>query len=242
MSPKIHKKLIEEAKFLEGRHSRLYEFLRVIKIALEFIKGFRTLHFVGPSITVFGSARIGESHPYYALAQKTSELLSRAGFTIMTGGGPGLMEAANKGAQKGSREGGGLSLGCNIMLPHEQKPNPYLDKVVTFYYFFVRKVMLIKYSHAYVIFPGGFGTLDEMTEALTLIQTGKLRHFPVVLMGTNYWAGFIQWLKASPLAENAIKLEDLELIHLTDDPDETLQIIMASASQQVAVQKNQLNQ
>jgi uncharacterized protein (TIGR00730 family) len=154
-----------EAQFLAGRHSRFYEALRVIRISLEFFRGFFTLHFIGPAITVFGSARFKEDHPYYQLAQKVGAAIAREGFTVMTGGGPGVMEAANRGA----KEVGGTSIGCNIVLPHEQRPNPYLDQVVNFYYFFVRKVMLVKYSYAFVIMPGGFGTLDEMTEALTLL-------------------------------------------------------------------------
>ncbi len=152
--------------------------------------------------------------------------LAREGFTVMTGGGPGLMEAANRGA----KEAGGRSIGCNVMLPHEQAPNPYLDKVTTFYYFFVRKVMLVKYSYAYLILPGGFGTLDEMTEALTLIQTGKLYDFPVILMGSDYWSGFIKWVKESLVAQGAVSAADLDYIQVSDDPEEVLKRIREFSS------------
>ncbi|MCW5889325.1 MAG: TIGR00730 family Rossman fold protein [bacterium] len=174
----------EEIRFLQGPQSRRTELLRVLGIAWEFIRGFRTLHFVGPCVTVFGSARYPESHPYYGMARDVGAALARAGFTVMTGGGPGIMEAANRGA----REVGGRSVGCNIELPKEQRPNPYLDAFVTFRHFYVRKVMLVKYSYAFVVCPGGFGTLDEAFEALTLIQTGKIEDFPVVVMGTDFWS------------------------------------------------------
>ena len=161
-----------EIQFLEGSRSRTRETLTLFRICVEFVRGFRALRSLGPCVTVFGSARFGESSPYYEQARQLSRALAQKGFTILTGGGPGIMEAANRGAI----EAGGKSVGCNIILPHEQKPNPFLTRVVTFYYFFVRKVMLVKYSQAYVILPGGFGTLDEMTEALTLIQTKKLQY------------------------------------------------------------------
>jgi len=156
----------------------------------EFIRGFRALHFVGPCVTVFGSARFKDDHPYYILARDVGSGLSRLGFTVMTGGGPGIMEAANRGA----KESGGISIGCNIRLPKEQLPNPYLDRFVVFRYFFVRKVMLIKYSYAFVVLPGGFGTMDELFEAMTLIQTGKIRNFPVVLMGRNFYVQLLEFL------------------------------------------------
>lgn len=225
--PRIHKieELTGEAQFLAGRHSRIYEFFRALRIFLEFIKGFRSLHFIGPTITVFGSARFNDGHPYYDLARKVGGAIAKEGFTVMTGGGPGIMEAANRGC----KEAGGFSVGCNIILPHEQEPNPYIDKLVTFYYFFVRKVMLIKYSYAYVILPGGFGTLDEMTEALTLIQTGKLYNFPVILVGRDYWKDFYVWVRDTLAIQGAIAKEDLQLVQLTDDPAEVAAIIRRSA-------------
>lgn len=188
---------------------------------IEFIRGFRAFWDVGPAVTVFGSARFGEGHEYYELARKMGRLLAQEGFTVMTGGGPGLMEAANRGCQ----EVGGYSVGSNILLPHEQEPNRFLNKVVTFYYFFVRKIMLVKYSYAYVILPGGFGTLDEMSEALTLIQTGKLYDFPIILMGTEYWKGFYDWVNGTLLKNGAVSQGDIDFLHLTDNPDEALELI-----------------
>lgn len=209
----------QEAKFLAGRSSRLREAMQVLRVALEFIRGFRVLHFIGPTVTVFGSARFKEDHPYYEIVRKLGRRLAEEGFTVMTGGGPGLMEAANRGA----KEGGGLSVGCNIQLEHEQIPNPFLDKMVNFHYFFVRKVMLVKYSYAYFITPGGFGTLDEMMEALTLIQTGKIYDFPVIVIGTDYWKGLIEWIKDSPEHEGALKLEEVGSLMITDDVEEAVQ-------------------
>ena len=214
-----------EALFLAGRHSRLNEFLRVIRIALEFIRGFRHLHYIGPAITVFGSARFKKDHPFYLLAEQVGATIAKEGYTVVTGGGPGLMEAANKGA----KEAGGHSVGCNIILPHEQGSNPYLDKVVTFYYFFVRKVMLIKYSYAFVILPGGLGTMDEMTEALTLIQTGKLYDFPLILVGKEYWKGLYDFIQNTMVANQTVSQEDLNFIHITDDPAEVARIIRRTA-------------
>jgi uncharacterized protein (TIGR00730 family) len=193
---------------------------------IEFIRGFRALHHEAPAVTIFGSARFKEGHKYYELSRKMGAALACEGFTVMTGGGPGLMEAANRGA----KEAGGRSIGCNVMLPHEQAPNPYLDKVTTFYYFFVRNVMLVKYSYAYLILPGGFGTLDEMTEALTLIQTGKLYDFPVILMGSDYWSGFIKWVKESLVAQGAVSAADLDYIQISDDPEEVLKRIREFSS------------
>jgi uncharacterized protein (TIGR00730 family) len=215
-----------EANFLAGAHSRLNEALRVFRISLEFIKGFRGFHFLGPSITVFGSARFHEGHPYYALARNTGKVLAEGGFNIITGGGPGIMEAAGRGGLEGKR----LSVGANIVLPHEQKPNPYLSKVVTFYYFFVRKVILVKYSVAFIVLPGGFGTLDEFFEALTLIQTGKLYQFPVVLMGREYWKGLLDWMENTLVAQGAITKEDLAYLTVTDDPKEALLAIQKVTS------------
>ena len=178
----------EERWFLEGPRSRKSEFASVVRIAFEFIRGFRTLHFVGPCVTVFGSARFGADHPYYALAREAGSRLAGLGFTVMTGGGPGIMEAANRGA----REAGGRSVGCNIMLPEEQKLNPYLDVNVTFQHFFVRKLMLVKYSYALIEMPGGFGTMDEFYEILTLIQTKSVTQFPVVLFDKKYYAPLME--------------------------------------------------
>lgn len=210
-----------EAHYLAGRHSRLEELVRLFRISLEFFRGMVSLHKIGPATTVFGSARFKEGHPYYLLGQKVGAVLAREGYTVMTGGGPGIMEAANRGA----KEAGGKSIGCNIVLPNEQAPNRYLDQFVTFYYFFVRKVMLVKYSYAFVILPGGLGTLDEMTEAITLIQTGKLYDFPVIMMGKEYWKGFYDWVHDVLVKNGAVRTEDLNFIHLTDDPEEMIEII-----------------
>jgi hypothetical protein len=186
----------------------------------EFIRGFRNLHFVGPCVTVFGSARFPENHPYYELARKLGQGLARAGFAVMTGGGPGIMEAANRGA----KEANGVSVGCNIKLPVEQKPNPYLDRWVTFDHFFVRKVLLFKYSYAFVIMPGGLGTTDELFEALTLIQTGKIAHFPIIIMGKEYWRDIAELMKNMVDAGTA-SAKDLELVYFTDSIDEALDVI-----------------
>lgn len=218
------KKKYDEAYFLAGRHSRFLEAIRVVKIALEFIRGFRALHWTGPAVTVFGSARFSEGHPYYTLGRQIGQILAKEGYTVITGGGPGVMEAVNRGA----KEVGGKSIGCNIVLPHEQEPNAFLDKVVTFYYFFVRKVMLIKYSYAFIILPGGLGTLDELTEAATLIQTGKLYDFPVILMGTDYWQGFREWVENVLVKQGAVSSDDLGFLHFTDDPNEIASIIRNS--------------
>jgi uncharacterized protein (TIGR00730 family) len=190
----------------------------------DFIRGFRVLHFVGPCVTIFGSARFGETHPYYAIAREVGRRMSLIGFTVMTGGGPGLMEAANRGA----RDIGGRSVGCNIELPHEQAPNAYLDRWISCHYFFVRKVLLFKYSYAFVALPGGLGTLDELCEALTLIQTGKIRNFPVVLIGVDYWKPFIDLLKEM-IEEGAVGPTDLDLLLVTDDLDEALAHIEKNA-------------
>jgi uncharacterized protein (TIGR00730 family) len=205
-----HKK--DDRFFLAGPHSRLREVLLLFRAVRDFIRGFRTLHFVGPCVTVFGSARLGETHPYYDIARDLGRRISHMGFTVMTGGGPGLMEAANRGA----REAGGRSVGCNIELPHEQEPNRFLDRWVTCHYFFVRKVMLFKYSYAFVALPGGLGTLDELTEALTLIQTGKIQNYPVVLIGTEYWKPFVALLR-SMIAQGAVSSSDLDMLEVTDD-------------------------
>jgi uncharacterized protein (TIGR00730 family) len=200
---------------LEGPHSRLRELQILLRAMRDFVVGFRGLNFVGPCVTIFGSARFNEGHRYYALARAVGSRVSKLGFTVMTGGGPGLMEAANRGA----RDAGGLSVACNIQLPHEQAPNQYLDRWVTCHYFFVRKVLLFKYSYAFVVLPGGLGTLDELAEALTLIQTGKIQGFPVVLIGSAYWKPFLALLDEM-IAEGAMASTDLDLFKVTDDLDE----------------------
>ena len=202
-----------ERQFLAGPRSRLRELGRALRIFGEFIKGFRALHFLPPSVTVFGSARFDEQNRWYKLAREVSAELARVGYTIMTGGGPGIMEAANRGA----RDAGGLSVGCNITLPHEQQPNPYLDRFVEFRYFFVRKVMLVKYSYAFVVLPGGFGTMDELFEAATLIQTAKIEDFPLVLMGVEFWQPLLTFLRETMVREGTIATEDIDRILVTDD-------------------------
>ena len=189
---------------------------RVLRIMGEFIEGFDKLANIGKAVTVFGSARTAPEDPQYLAAVEVGKLLAEAGFATITGSGPGIMEAANKGA----KEAKGRSIGCNIELPFEQGANPYVDTVVNFRYFFVRKTMFIKYSVAFIIFPGGFGTLDELFEALTLIQTGKISQFPVILFGTHYWAGLLRWMQSRMLAEQKIASADLDLMTLTDDPRE----------------------
>jgi uncharacterized protein (TIGR00730 family) len=197
---------------------------RVLRIMGEFIEGFDHLSDIERGVAVFGSARTAPDDPQYLAAQETSRLLAEAGFTIITGAGPGIMEAANKGA----REGGGHSVGCNIELPFEQGANPFVDTLVNFRYFFVRKTMFVKYSNAFIIFPGGFGTLDETFEALTLIQTGKLYQFPVILFGRHYWAGLIRWLQSRVVVERKISPGDMDLIMVTDDPAEAAHAIIES--------------
>ncbi|MCU0432799.1 MAG: TIGR00730 family Rossman fold protein [Bacteroidia bacterium] len=207
-----------ERIFLEGPQSRWSEFLFVLKVMREFVRGFRKLHFVGPCVTVFGSARFKEGHPYYELGRQAGAGLARIGFTVMTGGGPGIMEAANRGA----REAGGRSVGCNIVLPHEQNPNPYLDVWVNIRYFFVRKVLLSKYSYGFIVLPGGFGTLDELFEAVTLMQTGKVDKFPVVLIGNEYHQHIKQHI-ALMVKEGTISAVDPTLLLFTDSVEEAVQ-------------------
>lgn len=222
----------EEHILLEGPHSRGRELFFLFRILREFIRGFRVLHFVGPCVTVFGSARFSEQHPYYELTRTVGRRLSQMGFTVMTGGGPGLMEAANRGA----KEAGGISVGCNILLPREQKPNRYLDRWVTIRYFFVRKLMLVKYSYAFVVMPGGVGTIDELFEALTLIQTKKISSFPVVLMGKEYWQPLVDFMKRMIVA-GTIDAKDLNLLLVTDSVDEAMDHIEKHAIEQFGLHR-----
>jgi len=208
----------EETRFLEGPRTRRHEFARAVRIFLECIRGFRALHFVGPCVTVFGSARFKEDHEYYIVARDMGARIARLGFTVMTGGGPGIMEAANRGA----KDAGGASVGCNIVLPMEQEPNPYLDRFVEFRYFFIRKVMLVKYSYAFVVLPGGFGTLDELFESLTLIQTQKIQNFPIVLMGVEYWEPLVTFIRDRLITQGTISPEDMDLLKVTDSPEEAI--------------------
>jgi uncharacterized protein (TIGR00730 family) len=203
---------------------------RSLRILSEFVEGFDALAAVGPAVSVFGSARTKPANRYYKLARQLGTMLAEHGYAVITGGGPGIMAAANRGAQ----EGGGLSVGCNIELPHEQGLNPYVDLGIEFRYFFARKVMFVKYADAFVIFPGGYGTLDELFEALTLIQTKKVEDFPVILVGTEYWTGMVDWVRATLLKEAAINAADVDLLRLTDDPAEVLEIIEAYAVKQRA--------
>jgi uncharacterized protein (TIGR00730 family) len=195
---------------------------RVMRIMAEFIEGFDNLASVTKGVTIFGSARTHPEDPQYTAAQEVARLLAKEGFAIITGAGPGIMEAANRGA----KEAGGKSIGCNIELPFEQGANPYVDTLINFRYFFVRKTMFIKYSNAFIIFPGGFGTLDEAFEALTLIQTGKIYQFPVILFGRHYWAGLIRWIQARLLGEKKISAGDMDLMIMTDDPAEAAKIVL----------------
>lgn len=213
-------KSTEEVTLLEGPRSRYKELALAFRVFIEFIRGFRVLSFVGPCVTVFGSARFKEGHPHYELGRRVGAGIVKLGFTVMTGGGPGAMEAANRGA----KEAGGKSVGCNIELPHEQYPNRWLDRWVNIRYFFVRKVLLVKYSYALVVLPGGFGTLDEFAEVLTLIQTKKITNYPVILMGTDYWATFMKFVHEMAVA-GTIDEEDINLIFVTDDVDEAMEYL-----------------
>jgi uncharacterized protein (TIGR00730 family) len=216
----------EDEKLFAGRPGGRPHFLeedtwRVLRIQSEFVEGFEALAGIGPAVAVFGSARTKTGTPEYEQARRIGGDLARAGFAVITGGGPGSMEAANRGAH----EAGGLSVGCNIELPHEQHLNPYVDLSIEFHYFFARKTMFVKYSDAFVIMPGGFGTLDELFESLTLIQTGKVRNFPVVLMGHAYWDGLLDWMRGVQLPAGAIAQEDLDLLRVTDDPAEAIRMV-----------------
>jgi hypothetical protein len=216
--------LTEDRKLLEpsGRPAFLdTDPWRALRILAEFVEGFDALATLGPAITVFGSARVSPGSQAYETAREIGRRLAREGYAVITGGGPGVMEAANRGCQ----EGGGMSVGCNIELPHEQDLNPYIDLGVEFRYFFARKTMFVKYADGFVILPGGFGTMDELFEALTLIQTGKIRHFPVILVGTEFFGGLVDWMRSRLQAEGMIQPGDLDLFTLTDDPDEVVRIV-----------------
>jgi uncharacterized protein (TIGR00730 family) len=211
----------DDHSFLEGPRNRPLELLWVLRTAMEFVKCFRQLHFVGPCVTVFGSARYSEEHPAYALTRRMGAALARVGFTVMTGGGPGLMEAANRGA----KDVGGASVGCNIVLPVEQKPNAYLDRWVETRSFFVRKVVLAKYSYAFVAAPGGLGTLDELFEVAVLVQTGKMRDFPLVLLGVEYWRPLVDYLRDRLVPARTIDAADVDRFRLTDSPEEAAEYV-----------------
>jgi uncharacterized protein (TIGR00730 family) len=211
-----------EKAFLRGRRNRAADLESAVTYFLEFLRGFESFDFEQPCVTVFGSARFAQDHRYYRLARELGGALAGAGFAVLTGGGPGIMEAANRGA----KEAGGLSLGCNIQLPKEQKPNPYLDRFIEFEHFFVRKVMLVKYSSAFVVMPGGFGTLDEAFEVITLVQTNKLDRFPVVSMGgREFWGPLGDFMRHTMLAEGVISPEDADFIHQADSASEAIDII-----------------
>jgi hypothetical protein len=210
-----------EKRFLEKGHSRSEELASAGRIFLEYVRGFAALNLQGPCVTVFGSARFLEGHPYYDLARQVGHKLAERGFTVMTGGGPGLMEAANRGA----KEVGGLSVGCNIHLPKEQKPNAYLDRFVEFEHFFVRKVMLVKYSQAFVVMPGGLGTLDEVFEAATLMQTKKIESFPIVAISSEFWRSLWDFIEDTLIAKGTIDPHDIQLLDLAETPEEAIEII-----------------
>ena len=215
--------LLESPRPDEFRHTDPW---RVFRIMGEFVEGFDELATLSRGIAIFGSARTKPGDPEYKAAQETAALLATQGFAVITGGGPGIMEAANRGAF----EAGGLSIGCNIELPFEQRPNAYQTLSLTFKYFFVSKMMFVKYSLAFIIFPGGFGTLDELFEALTLIQTRKIRNFPIVLFGSSYWKGMLDWFRAQVLLEGKISEHDLDMFHVTDSPSEVVEIVVKSQS------------
>lgn len=227
----------DEQVFLEGPSSRKSELGFVFRMARDFLKGFRVFHFVGPCITIFGSARIEEGHPYYELGRKMGAAVSKLGFTVMTGGGPGLMEAANRGA----KEAGGRSVGCNISLPMEQAPNSYLDTWVDIHYFFIRKVFMFKYSYGFVCLPGGVGTVDELFEAVTLVQTGKIEHFPIVLMGAEFWSPLIVFLDRMA-EEGMIAEEDKKLFLVTDLIEEAVAHIKHHAQGKFRLKKGKAPQ
>jgi uncharacterized protein (TIGR00730 family) len=223
---------VTETIFLEGPHSRWHELKFLLNVVWEFIYGFRKLHFVGPCVTVFGSARFTEDHPYYNEARRMGREIVKLGFSVITGGGPGIMEAANRGA----KEAGGRSIGCNIVLPKEQKPNKYLDRWVSINYFFVRKILLTKYSYAFVVMPGGYGTLDEFFEAITLIQTGKSLRFPVILMGKVFHEELFKYIQ-NMVHEKTINPEDAQIFLFTDSVEEAIDHISKYAIEGFGLKK-----
>lgn len=223
-SKKPHRLQAAESQFLEGPRSRIREFFFTIRVQISFIRAFRRMHFIGPCVTVFGSARFEPDNPYYQQAVNVGQALARLGFTVMTGGGPGIMEAANKGAY----EAGGYSVGCNIILPFEQQPNAYLHRWINIPYFFVRKFLLMKYSYAFVVMPGGIGTLDELFESLTLIQTKMIANFPVVIMGKDYHKELYEHIQLMARNES-ISAEDMNLLFITDSVDEMVAHIQTHA-------------
>ena len=208
---------------------------RALRILGEFVWGFENLADVSGGVSIFGSARTNPEDPDYQAATETAHLLAEAGIPVITGGGPGIMEAANRGAY----EAGGLSIGCNIELPFEQGTNAYVTRSLMFKFFFVRKMMFVKYASAFIVFPGGYGTLDELFEALTLIQTGKVKHFPVILFGRRYWSGLVDWLRDTVAAEHKINAEDLDLFQLTDDPAEAVRLVVAARAGQPAKKRKE---
>ena len=216
----------EDERLLQRQPTNLQDMAkeswRVFRIMGEFVEGFETLAHVGPAVSIFGSARTLPDDPMYAAAQETARLLGEAGFAVITGGGPGIMEAANKGVA----EAGSESVGCNIELPFEQGMNAFVETSINFHYFFVRKTMFVKYAEAFVCFPGGFGTMDELFEALTLIQTGKVQNFPVVLFGSSYWGGMLDWIRASMVAEGKVAPRDPDLMFVTDSPEEAVRVVV----------------
>lgn len=219
---------VRPQKFLQGPQSRWRELVMLMRAFTEMLRGFRHLHFVGPCVTVFGSARFPESHRYYELARRIGAAIAAEGFTVMTGGGPGIMEAANRGA----REAGGRSVGCNIRLPFEQRPNRWLDLFVDFRYFFIRKLMLAKYSYGFVALPGGYGTVDELFEILTLVQTRKIEAFPIILAGSEFWNPLLDYLRDTMVAEGTISAGDLQLFRVSDDPVEIAAYVSSVAKAQ----------
>lgn len=217
-------------KYLEGPRPRLHELSFAFKVFKQFIHGFRQLHFIRPAITVFGSARFGEDHPYYKVAREFGKHIADLGFTTMTGGGPGIMEAANRGAF----ENGGYSIGCNIKLPFEQKPNPYVNKSITFEHFFTRKVIMVKYSYAFVILPGGFGTMDEFFEIITLVQTKTVQNFPIILYGKEFFEPLLKYMEEMVVAGTIAK-EDLHLIIVTDHIEEAMRHIQSAVQKRFGI-------
>jgi uncharacterized protein (TIGR00730 family) len=224
---------VSDIRFLNGPQSRFRELMMSFKALRELISGFRQLHFVGPCVTVFGSARFPETHPYYEFARSVGEHLALAGFTVMTGGGPGIMEAANRGA----KDVGGHSVGCNIVLPLEQDPNPYLDRFVEFDYFFIRKLMLAKYSYAFVAMPGGFGTLDELFEIATLVQTRKVEEFPIILAGSEFWKPMLDFLRDKMAKEGTITVADVDRFYISDSPEEIASFVSDIARKHFGLQE-----